>query len=93
MKIGAISGLGAQFSKGTKFSIMYMYHKRPLDAQNARPIPVPKGPKAAEASGQRPGAGHCRALKSRGYFGGAAVSPPGPQRIIGIAQMLIRWVY
>jgi hypothetical protein len=54
-----------------------MYHKRPLDAQNAQPIPMPEGGRSnQEAEGREPAAaGH-----------GAAVSPPGPQRII--AQML-----
>ena len=62
-----------------------MYHKRPLDAQNAQPIPMPEGGRSnQEAEGREPAAaGH----GDRGaILAGAAVSPPGPQRII--AQML-----
>jgi hypothetical protein len=43
-----------------------MYHKRPLETQNARPADPPK---AAEARG-RPGAGCHRAWGSPGHFGG-----------------------
>ena len=39
----------------------------PLDAQNAQPIPIPK---AAEARGQRPGAGRRRALGLQGHLDG-----------------------
>jgi hypothetical protein len=62
-----------------------MYHKRPLDAQNAQPIPMPEGGRS-----ERPKAGREPATAGNGDHGailaGAAVSPPGPQRII--AQML-----
>jgi hypothetical protein len=52
------------------------YHRRPLDAQNARPIPYPK---AAGRKGEVATAGR----GDRGaILAGAAVSPPGPQRII-----------
>jgi hypothetical protein len=71
-----------------------MYHKRstskrPLDAQNAQPIPMAlagharRRPKR-EAEGREPAAAW---HGDRGaILAGAAVSPPGPQRII--AQML-----
>ena len=67
-----------------------MYHKRPLDAQNAQPIPMPGGGRSdrplkerSDQAGSKGAAGH----GDRGaILAGAAVSPPGPQRII--AQML-----
>ena len=62
-----------------------MYHKRPLDAQNAQPIPMPEGGRSErpKAGSRAAAAGH----RDRGaILAGAAVSPPGPQRII--AQML-----
>ena len=59
-----------------------MYHERRLDAQNAQPIPMPEGGRSnmREAEGREPAAaGH----GNRGaILAGAAVSPPGPQRII-----------
>jgi hypothetical protein len=63
-----------------------MYHKRPMDAQKAQPTPVPEGGRSErpEHGGREPAAsGHA----DRGaILAEAAVSPPGPQRII--AQML-----
>ena len=67
-----------------------MYHKRPLDAQNAQPIPMPGGGRSerplkerSDQAGSKGAAGH----GDRGaILAGAAVSPPGPRRII--AQML-----
>ena len=42
-----------------------MYHKRPLGAQNAQPIPMPEGGRR-----RRKPAGYRRAWGSRGHFGG-----------------------
>ena len=76
---------------GTVHCIQYnMYHKRPLDAQNAQPIPMPGGGRSdrplkerSDQAGSEGAAGH----GDRGaILAGAAVSPPGPRRII--AQML-----
>jgi hypothetical protein len=59
-----------------------MYHKRSMDAQNAKPIPMPEG----GAEGREPAAaGHG---DQGAILAGAAVSPPGSQRIGIIAQML-----
>jgi hypothetical protein len=61
-----------------------MYHRRPLDAQNAQPIPMPEGGRSERPKAGKPAAaGHG---DRRAILAGAAVSPPGPQRII--AQML-----
>jgi hypothetical protein len=60
-----------------------MYHKRPLDAQNTQPIPMParRRPKR-EAEGPCEGrepaaAGHGDRVA---ILAGAAVSPPGKQK-------------
>ena len=65
-----------------------MYHKRPLDAQNAGADPhahahARRRPKR-EAEGREPAV--ARHGDRGAILAGAAVSPPGPQRII--ARML-----
>jgi hypothetical protein len=70
---------------------MYIsYHERPLDAQNAQPIPMPGGDRSEKPkAGSRPPQG----MGIAGPFWRAlhAVSLPGPRRII--AQMFRAYEY
>jgi hypothetical protein len=72
-----------------------MYHKRPMKAQNARPIRMPDSPKVAEGGrSKRP---LCQELATAGHadrgtiLAGATVSSLGPQRII--AQISLSYLY
>ena len=65
-----------------------MYHKRPLDAQNAQPIPMPGGGRSERPLKERSDKAGSKDADAAGHgdrgaiLAGATVSPLGPQRII-----------